>query len=64
MAFPTFAAALKLAGAHKGCDLNVLGAIDPYPPQPTIELRCLPMSTDPAAIIASVHAGLEELHPH
>jgi hypothetical protein len=55
--FSTFAAALKLAGAHKALDLNVLGVIEPFPVQPTLELRCLPMAKDHAAIAASVTAA-------
>lgn len=52
--FSTFAAALRLAGATKACDLNVLGVIEPHPRQPTLEVRCLPMSLEPDAVLASL----------
>lgn len=52
--FSTFAAALSLAGAKKACDLNLLGVIEPRPKQPTLEVRCLPMSLEPAAVLASL----------
>lgn len=42
--FSTFAAALLLAGAKKACDLNLLGVLERRPRQPTLEVRCLPMS--------------------
>jgi hypothetical protein len=42
--FATFAAALLLAGAKKACDLNLLGVLEKRPRQPTLEVRCLPMS--------------------
>ncbi len=59
--FSTLAAALKLAGANKELDVNLLGVIEPWPVQPTLEVRCLPMSTDPAAVLASVDAALAVL---
>ncbi len=52
--FPTFAAALRLAGATKACDLNVLGVIEPHPRQPTLEVRCLPMSLEVDDIVSSL----------
>lgn len=58
--FGTFAAALALAGADKACDLNVRGVIDPHPRQPTLEVRALPMSLDPAAVLGSLE-GAETL---
>jgi hypothetical protein len=51
--FPIFAEALLLAGTKKFVDINVLGAL-PWARQPTIEVRCLPMSLDPAPILALV----------
>lgn len=55
--FHTFAAALMLGGAHKALDLNILGVIDPLPVQPTLEVRCLPMSKDASAIACSLAAA-------
>lgn len=55
--FPTFAAALLLAGAHKACDVNLLGVIDTHPVQPTLEVRCLPMSLHADQVLASVAAA-------
>ncbi|MBL8922240.1 MAG: amidoligase family protein [Myxococcaceae bacterium] len=55
--FRTFAAALSLAGVSKACDLNVLGVIEPHPRQPTLEVRCLPMSLDPVAVLRSLGAA-------
>lgn len=57
VAFPTFAAALKLAGAEKACDLNLLGVIDPHPKQPTLEVRCLPMSLEPNHVLETLRAA-------
>ena len=54
VAFSTFAAALRLAGATKACDLNVLGVIEPHPRQPTLEVRCLPMSLEADAVLSSL----------
>lgn len=58
--FPTFAAALLLAGAHKACDLNLLGVLEQRPRHPTLEVRCLPMSLDAALVERKVRqaAGL------
>lgn len=55
--FSTFAAALKLAGASKACDLNLLGVIEPRPRQRTLEVRCLPMSLEAGAVLASLKAA-------
>lgn len=52
--FSTFAAALRLAGATKACDLNVLGVIEPHPRQRTLEVRCLPMSLEVDALLSSL----------
>jgi hypothetical protein len=41
--FETLCAAFKLAGAHKACDINILGVIEQFTKQPTLEVRCLPM---------------------
>ncbi len=54
VAFSTFAAALRLAGATKACDLNVLGVVEPHPRQPTLEVRCLPMSLEVDDIVSSL----------
>ncbi len=54
VAFPTFAAALRLAKASKDCDLNLLGVIEPYPRQPTLEVRCLPMALEVGAVLGSL----------
>lgn len=59
--FSTFAAALLLAGAHKACDLNVLGVIERRPRQPTLEVRCLPMSLSAKDVSASVDAAAQLL---
>jgi hypothetical protein len=52
--FSTFAAALLLAGAKKSSDLNLLGVLERRPKQPTLEVRCLPMSLDADEVQASV----------
>lgn len=52
--FKTFAAALSLAGARKECDLNICGVIEPHPRQPTLEVRCLPMSLDPDDVLSAL----------
>ncbi len=54
--FATFAAALGLAGAKKEADLNILGVIERFPKQPTLEVRCLPMSLSPGAVLRSLEA--------
>jgi hypothetical protein len=38
----------------KACDLNVLGVIERHPKQPTLEVRCLPMSLSPEAVLTSL----------
>jgi hypothetical protein len=63
VAFSTFAAALRLAGAKKEGDVNVLGVIEPRPRQPTLELRCLPMALDAGSIHASLEAAEALLWP-
>ena len=50
--FETLAAGLLLGGLHRAVDLNLLGLVERYPKQPTIELRCLPGSLDPEATLA------------
>jgi len=55
--FPTFAAALHLAGANKACDLNLLGVIEPHPRQKTLEVRCLPMSLNTDAVLSTLNAA-------
>lgn len=50
--FETFAAALLLAGLRREVDLNLLGVVERYPKQPTLEVRCLPGSLDPQALLA------------
>lgn len=52
--FTTFAVALSMAGVKKDLDLNLKGVIDRHPAQPTLEIRCLPMSLDAAAIRRSI----------
>lgn len=61
--FPTFAAAVRLAGAKKEGDVNVLGVVEPRPRHPTLELRCLPMSLDAGRVLASLEAGEALLRP-
>lgn len=51
LAFSTFAAALSLAGLSREVDLNVLGVVDAFPKQPTLEVRCLPSSLDADATL-------------
>ncbi|MEW5739632.1 MAG: amidoligase family protein [Myxococcota bacterium] len=63
VAFPTFAAALRLAGARKEGDLNLLGIIEPHPRQPTLEVRCLPMSLAAQSVLASLDAAEALLRP-
>lgn len=52
--FATFAAALGLAGATKEADLNILGVIERFPKQPTLEVRCLPMSLSAEGVLRSL----------
>ena len=46
LSFETLAAGLLLGGLHRAVDLNLLGLVERYPKQPTIEVRCLPGSLD------------------
>lgn len=55
--FAVFAAALRLAGCHKAQDINLTGVLDAHPVQPTLEVRCLPMSLDVDGLLASVDAA-------
>lgn len=57
MSFESLAAGMLLAGLHRAVDLNLLGLVERYPKQPTIELRCLPGSLDPEATLARIAAG-------
>lgn len=57
MSFESLAAGMLLAGLHRAVDLNLLGLVERYPKQPTIELRCLPGSLDPEATLARVATG-------
>jgi hypothetical protein len=50
--FETLAAGLLLGGLHRAVDLNLLGRVERYPKQPTIEVRCLPGSLDAEATLA------------
>lgn len=50
--FETFAAALLLAGLRREVDLNLLGVVERYPKQPTLEVRCLPGSLDADELLA------------
>ncbi len=54
VAFPTFAAALQLAGLHRSCDLNLLGVVERHPRHATLEVRCLPMSLGAADVLRSL----------
>jgi hypothetical protein len=54
VSFSTFCAALKLAGVDKALDLNLLGVIEPTPRQPTLEVRCLPMSLDAEVVLTTL----------
>lgn len=45
--FETVAAAMLLAGLKREADLNLLGLVERFPKQPTLELRCLPGSLEP-----------------
>ncbi|MDP1822685.1 MAG: amidoligase family protein [Archangium sp.] len=49
--FETLAAGLLLGGLHRAVDLNLLGLVERYPKQPTIEVRCLPGSLDADATL-------------
>jgi hypothetical protein len=51
-AFGTLRAALALAGLQREVDLNLLGLVEPFPRQPTIELRCFPATLDAEATLA------------
>lgn len=44
--FSTLAAGMLLGGLHRAIDVNVLGVVERYPKQPTVEVRCLPGSLD------------------
>lgn len=57
VSFSTFGAALKLAGLEKACDLNLLGVIEPHPRQPTLEVRCLPMSLAPRGVLETLRVA-------
>ncbi len=46
--FSTLAAGMILGGLHRAIDVNVLGVVERYPKQPTVEVRCLPGSLDAA----------------
>ncbi|MBL9039447.1 MAG: amidoligase family protein [Archangium sp.] len=50
--FETLAAAMVLAGLKREVDLNLLGLVDRFPKQPTVEVRCLPCSLDADATMA------------
>ncbi|MBL8914913.1 MAG: amidoligase family protein [Archangium sp.] len=50
--FETLAAALSLAGLKREVDLNLLGLVEPFPKQPTIEVRALPSTLDVDATLA------------
>ncbi|MCC6333232.1 MAG: amidoligase family protein [Myxococcales bacterium] len=63
VSFPTFAAAVRLAGARKEGDVNVLGVVEPRPRQPTLELRCLPMSLHCAEVLAALETAEALLSP-
>lgn len=63
VSFPTLAAAVRLGGATKECDVNVLGVVEPRPRQATLEVRCLPMSLDPARVLGSLEAVEALLRP-
>ncbi|MDP2271805.1 MAG: amidoligase family protein [Archangium sp.] len=52
--FETLAAGLLLAGLHRAVDLNLLGLVERFPKQPTIEVRCLPGSLDPEATLQAL----------
>ncbi|MEW5849606.1 MAG: amidoligase family protein [Myxococcota bacterium] len=52
--FAELCAALDLAGATKSSDINILGVIRPYPKQPTLEVRSLPMTLDADSLLESV----------
>lgn len=49
--FATLAAAMLLAGLKREVDLNLLGLVERYPKQPTLEVRCLPGSLEPEATL-------------
>lgn len=52
--FETLAAGLLLGGLHRAVDLNLLGLVERYPKQKTIEVRCLPGSLDAAATLERI----------
>lgn len=53
----TVATGLVMAGVRKELDLNLRGVVDSHPLQPTLEVRCLPMSLDVDDVIASLNAA-------
>ncbi len=55
--FEDFAAEIRDAGLDKFVDVNVQGVVLPFPRQPTLELRFLPMSFD----LDRIEAQLEQL---
>lgn len=52
MDFETVAAGMLLGGLHRAVDVNLLGLVEKFPKQPTIEVRCLPGSLDADATLA------------
>jgi Putative amidoligase enzyme len=61
--FSTFSAALLMAGLKKSCDLNLLGVVEKRPRQPTLEVRCLPMSLSGREVAASVSLAAKVVFP-
>ena len=55
--FETLAAGLLLAGLHRAVDLNLLGLVERFPKQPTVEVRCLPGSLDAEATLTRLAAA-------
>lgn len=49
--FDTLAAALSIAGLKREVDLNLLGLIEKFPKQPTLEVRALPSTLDAEATL-------------
>lgn len=54
--FDTLCAALSLAGLRREVDLNLLGVVETFPKQPTIEFRALPSTLDADATLARLAA--------
>ncbi|HEY0882304.1 MAG TPA: amidoligase family protein [Archangium sp.] len=54
MPFEMVAAAMLMGGLQRAVDVNLLGLVERFPKQPTVEVRCLPGSLDAEATLQKV----------